>query len=151
MSSTPVFGRVRVAHLFSFLCCPVMCLRVLSSVLWCPLRFPHKHDDRFIFTPVVCRRDHVFITLFVFVCVQWRPTHIVVCFLFCVSSSCVLCTQCCQFLWIVHPCCQFLWIVHSWLFLRFSLTFLYIKLVLLSWCWTFKLNRYPWTDIQILT
>jgi hypothetical protein len=51
---------------------------VLSSVLWCPLRFPHKHDDRFIFTPVVCRRAHVFITLFVFVCVQWRPTHIVV-------------------------------------------------------------------------
>ncbi len=23
-------------------------------------------------------------------------------FLFCLSSSCVLCTQCCQFLWIVH-------------------------------------------------
>ena len=141
MSSTPVFGRVRVAHLFSFLCCPVMCLHVLSSVLWCPLRFLHKHDDRFIFTPVVCRRAHVFITLFVFVCVQWRPTHIVVCFLFCLSSSCVLCTQ----------CCQFLWIVHSWLFLRFSLTFLYIKLVLLSWCWPFKLNRYLCTDIQILT
>ena len=26
----------------------------------------------------------------------------VVIFLFCLSSSCVLCTQCCQFLWIVH-------------------------------------------------
>ena len=23
-------------------------------------------------------------------------------FLFCLSSSCILCTQCCQFLWIVH-------------------------------------------------
>ena len=35
-------------------------------------------------------------------------------FLLCLSSSCVLCTQ----------CCQFLWIVHSWLPLRFSLTFI---------------------------
>ena len=34
-----VGGRgVRVAHLFSFLCCPIMCLYVLSSVLWCSLR-----------------------------------------------------------------------------------------------------------------
>jgi hypothetical protein len=35
-------------------------------------------------------------------------------YLFCLSSYCVLCTQ----------CCQFLWIVHSWLLFRFSLTFL---------------------------
>ena len=36
------FGGICVAHLFSFLCCPIMCLCVLSFVLWCPLRFPHK-------------------------------------------------------------------------------------------------------------
>jgi hypothetical protein len=30
--------------------------------------------------PVVCRRDHVLFTLFVFVCVKWCPTHIVLCF-----------------------------------------------------------------------
>ena len=64
-------------------------------------------------------------------CVWWCPKHIVLCFLFCLSSflfclssscvlclvvskpycvvllfslssSCVLCTLCCQFLWIVH-------------------------------------------------
>ena len=35
---------------------------------------------------------------------------------FCLSLSCVLCTQ----------CCQFLWIVHSWLLLRFSLSFISI-------------------------
>jgi hypothetical protein len=35
------FGEFRVAHLFSFLCCPVMCNYVRSSKLWCPLRFPH--------------------------------------------------------------------------------------------------------------
>jgi len=34
-------------------------------------------------------------------------------FFFCFSSSCVLCAQ----------CCQFLWIVYFWLCLRFSLTF----------------------------
>ena len=36
----------------------------------------------------------------------------------CLSLSCVLCAQ----------CCQFLWIVHSWLPLRFSLTFICITL-----------------------
>jgi hypothetical protein len=30
--SPPVFWWVRVAHLFSFLCCPIMCLYVLSSI-----------------------------------------------------------------------------------------------------------------------
>jgi hypothetical protein len=37
-----------VAHCFSFLCCPIMHLYVLSSVLWYPLRFPHGKDVRFI-------------------------------------------------------------------------------------------------------
>ena len=42
--------------------------------------------------------------------------HILCCvFLFCLSSYFVLCTQ----------CCQCLWIVHSWLFLRFSLALIY--------------------------
>ena len=57
LGSPPVFSGVRVAHLFSFLCC------------------------------VFC---------------------------FCLSSSCVLSTQ----------CCQFLWIFHIWLHFRFSLTFI---------------------------
>jgi hypothetical protein len=38
-------------------------------------------------------------------------------FLFCLSSSCVLCTQ----------CCNFLWIVHSWLPFIFSLYRLFMK------------------------
>jgi hypothetical protein len=42
-------GRVRVAHLFSFLYCLIMCLYVLSSMLCCPLCYPHKNDGRFIF------------------------------------------------------------------------------------------------------
>ena len=43
-----LFGEVRVAHLFSFLCCPIMPLYVLSSVLLFPLRFPHTNDIRFV-------------------------------------------------------------------------------------------------------
>jgi hypothetical protein len=39
-----------VVHLFSFLCCHIMCLYVLSSMLWCPLRFPRKLDVRVVFT-----------------------------------------------------------------------------------------------------
>jgi hypothetical protein len=27
-----------------FLCYPIMCLYILSSVLWCPLRYPHKNN-----------------------------------------------------------------------------------------------------------
>ena len=38
----------------------------------------------------------------------------VLCFCLCLFSSCVLCPQ----------CCQFLWIVHYWLPLRFSPTFI---------------------------
>jgi len=34
---------------------------------------------------VVCMRAHVLFTLFVFVCIKWHPTHIVLCF----SSSIV--------------------------------------------------------------
>ena len=60
---------VRVAHIFSFLCCPIMYFYVLSSVLWCPLWFPHKKDVRFACPLVVCRRAHVLFTLCVFVCV----------------------------------------------------------------------------------
>jgi hypothetical protein len=48
----------------SFLCCLIMRLYVLSSVLWRPLWFPHKNDVRFVFTPLDCSRDH---GLFVFV------------------------------------------------------------------------------------
>jgi hypothetical protein len=42
-------------------------------------------------------------------------------FLFCLSSSCILCTQ----------CCKCLWTIHSWLPLRLSLTFTQNKLKVL--------------------
>ena len=47
--------------------------------------------------PVVCMMANVLFTLFVCDCVQCCPTHIVLCFLSCLSSSSVLCTQYCPF------------------------------------------------------
>jgi hypothetical protein len=81
--------------------CPIGCLYGLGSVVLCPLRSPHKTTFGWSLPRVVCRKAHVLFTLNVFVCVQRCPTHIVLCFLFCLSSSCVSCNQCCQFLWIV--------------------------------------------------
>ena len=46
------------------------------------------------------------------------------CFLFCLSPSCVLCTQ----------CCEYLWIVHSRLPLHFSVTFISVNTFLLFCC-----------------
>ena len=47
--------------------------------------------------PVVCRRAHVLFTLFVFVCVYWCPTHIVLCvlcFFFLRLVCCVISLDC---------------------------------------------------------
>ena len=71
-----------VLNSFSFLCCPSMGLFVLGSVLWCPLRFPHKTMFYSSLPPVVCRRTLVLFKLFVFLCVQWCSMHIVLCFYF---------------------------------------------------------------------
>ena len=68
------------------LCCPIMCLYVRSCVLWSALRFLHKTMFGSSLPSVVCR-THVLFMLFVFfVCVEWCPTHIVLCcvFVFCV-------------------------------------------------------------------
>jgi len=83
----PLIVWVRVAHLFSFLCCPIMCLYVLSFVLWCPLRFPHTNDVRFFYL-------QLFVCLTYVICICLRivvsNTYCVV-FLLCCSSSCVPC------------------------------------------------------------
>ena len=47
---------------------PFLCLYVPSSVLWCPLRFPHKNVVRFVFIPSCLLGVHDLFTLFVFVC-----------------------------------------------------------------------------------
>ena len=58
----------------------VLCLYILGSVLWFPLRFPHKKMFRVSLPQVDCRRA---INYVICVCL-----HCVV-LLFCLSSSCV--------------------------------------------------------------
>jgi hypothetical protein len=53
---------------YFFFCCPIMCLYILGSVLWRPLKFPHKKMFGSSLPPVVWMRVHVLFTLFVFVC-----------------------------------------------------------------------------------
>ena len=63
-----LFCRVRVAHVFSFLCCPIMCLYVLSPS--CDVRCDCSKKNMFCSSlpSVVCRKAHVLFTFFVFVC-----------------------------------------------------------------------------------
>ena len=72
------------------LCCPVICLYVLSSVLWCPLLLFGSY-----LPPVVCKSAYVLFTLYLFT--NSGVQHI----LCCVFALCffVLCTLYCKFLW----------------------------------------------------
>ena len=53
-------------------------------ILCCDIRFDFRIKTMFDSSspPVICRRDYVLYTLFVFGCAQWCPTHIVLCFCF---------------------------------------------------------------------
>jgi hypothetical protein len=82
--------------------CPITSLYAVSSVLWCPLRFPHTNGGLMSYLRY-CLRIAVSNT-------HW-PNWVVV--LFCFSSFCVP-------MW-----CQVLWIVPFLLSLRYSLTFIY--------------------------
>jgi hypothetical protein len=106
-----------------------------------------RQNVRKIILPlVVCRRAQVF---FYVVCVCLHivvsNTYYVV-FLFCVLF--VLCTQ----------CCQFLWIVHFWLPLRYSLKFIHLSKANLRLLWiisililTFILKWYMLWEMLFMT
>jgi hypothetical protein len=68
LSSSPVLYRVRVAHLFSFICVVLLCV-LTFLVPRCDVRYDFRIKTMFgsSLPPVVCRRAHVLITLFVFV------------------------------------------------------------------------------------
>ena len=66
LSSSRFFGGVRVAHRFSFLYFLIMCLYVLSSVLWGWQRFPIKTMFGSSLPPLVCRRFHVLLCVLTF-------------------------------------------------------------------------------------
>jgi hypothetical protein len=67
-----------VANLFSYLCCPIKLLYILSSMLWCPLRFPHKDNVWFVF-PSSCLEKGSCLIYIICVCL-----HIVVSNTYCV-------------------------------------------------------------------
>jgi hypothetical protein len=100
----------KVRQYSDHICCAFMCLYILSSVLWCLLRFPHKNDVRFSLPPVVSGTAHVVFALYVCLHIAVYNTYSVVFF----------------FEWRTL-CCQFLWIApHFFLLpLRYSPTFIY--------------------------
>ena len=71
------------------LCCVFcfVCLRLVSRVT------NVASFSGLSLSTVVCRLAHVLFTLYVFVCVQRCPTHIVLCFLFCLSLPPVICRR----------------------------------------------------------
>ena len=69
----------------SFLVFVLSCLRS-EFVLLCPLRFPHTPMFSSSLPSDVCRRVHFLFTLFMCVCLQCCPTHIVLC-------SCFVCLR----------------------------------------------------------
>ena len=80
-----------------FWCCPIMCLYVRCSRLWCLLRFPHAKDGRFVFISS-CLYECSCLIYVSCVCmhIELSITYCVA-FLFCLSSFCGSCTQCCHF------------------------------------------------------
>ena len=88
LSSPPVFGGVRVAHIFSF-CVVLLCV----FTFWlpcCDVRSDFRIKTMFgsCLPPVVCGMGRIFFTLFVLCCIWWCPTYIVLCFCF-VCLCCV--------------------------------------------------------------
>ena len=99
LASSSMFGAVCVTHCFSVMCCVKFCFLYLFAFvlcLVCPI-LPMSLDCSFLIAPSVFSNVY----------------------LFCLSSSCVLCAQ----------YCQCLWNVHSWLPLQFSLKFIEFILI----------------------
>jgi hypothetical protein len=82
---------IRVAPLFSCLCCPIVLLYALSSVLCGPLRFPHRNDVRFV---LISSWSYESSWLIYIICACLRlvvsKAYCVACLL-CFSSSCLSC------------------------------------------------------------
>ena len=112
MLREPVSLRVAIRTCIVVLCCPIMCLYVLSTMLWCSLRFPDKKrcSVRLYLQLFVGGIMSYLRYLYLFAC---SGVQHILCYVF-VLLFVVLCTL----------CCQFLWTVLFWLPLRYSLTFI---------------------------
>ena len=97
-----IIGGVRITHIFSFFVVLLCVFAVLF--LWCPLRFPHKNHVRYVFT-FGCLYKGSCLIYVVCDCLRIAVSNTYCAAIFvCLSSSCVLCTQYCQLLWIAHSC-----------------------------------------------
>jgi hypothetical protein len=111
VTSSMVLLFVSVAHLFSSPCCPNVCFYILSSVLSCPLRFPHKTMFGSRLPSVVCRRADVLLCIvFMFAYIDVQHSAVAhrfsfLCFVFDLFVF-VLCRMCLLLLIYLH--CPFL-------------------------------------------
>jgi hypothetical protein len=113
VTSKILFGGVRVAHLFIFLCVVLLCVFTFWVSL-CDVRYDF-HIKRCLVSslpPVVCRR-RLFYLLYLCLFAHSGVQHILCCvFVLFFFTLCALSCQC-------------LWIVHYWLPLRCSLKFIW--------------------------
>jgi hypothetical protein len=119
--------KIRVAHLFSVLCSPIMCLYVLGSVLW----FPHTSDDWFVFTSSCLLEGSCLINV---ICVCLR---IVVSNAHCV---CFLRIVACPFVPLLSFCESVYYL--SIFDLRIAITLWYISPVTYVWSSLLVTNKY---------
>jgi hypothetical protein len=91
LSYPPFFLAGSVLFIFVVvLFCHIMCLYVLSSLLWCPLRFHIKTMFGSSLPPVVCRSVHVNLIYVICGCLRIVVSNAYcVLYLFCFSSCCV--------------------------------------------------------------
>jgi len=106
--------------IFLVFCVVILCVFTLW-VPCCDVRSDFRIKTMFgsFLPPVVCRMAHVLFTLFVFVCLKWCPTHIVLCFCF-------------VFLRLVYPMLPVFW--------SLDCPFLIAPLVFSNVCWQDVIN-----------
>ena len=108
--SSPTFFFVYGSCCFIFVCCcPIMCLYILSSMLWCPLRFSQNT-----------------VRLYLWLCVGGPISYLRYLCLFAYSGvQHIMCCVFALFFFVLYYLCyQFLWIVRFWLPFRYSLAFI---------------------------
>ena len=110
--TTEFFGRACVAHFFAF--CVVILYVFTIWVPCCDISYDFCIKTMLGLSkpPVVCTRTHIFFLCYLYLFVHSGVQYILCCDF--VLFFFVLCTL----------CCQFLWIVHFWLPLLHSLTFI---------------------------
>ena len=107
--------------------CFVMRKIILICIhIWLDKTRLHRNTASIWVQPRFLVRSVLLIFLFTFLCCVCLFNVLIVC----LSSSGLLCAE----------CCGCLWIVHLWLFLRVSLSFIYMHMImpdaiLCFWCW----------------